>query len=198
MARVKPKRHGVSLDMTAMCDVAFLLLTFFILTTKFKDPEAEPIKTPSSISETLLQDRGVITIGVTPDGRFYFTPNDNNTEKGQILNIMGEKKSMKFTDKERLAFLRTPNISVPMSKMKSFLNLPEEKRKDYKGGSIPMDSADKELIDWVIASRQANPEVVLAIKGDQSSVFEKFKDVFEGLKEKEIFKFKLVTSQEGN
>ena len=33
MARVKPKRHGVVTDMTAMCDVTFLLLTFFIMTT---------------------------------------------------------------------------------------------------------------------------------------------------------------------
>ncbi len=197
MARVKPKRHGVSLDMTAMCDVAFLLLTFFILTTKFKDPEVEPIKTPSSISETLLEDRGVITVGVTPDGRFYFTPNDNPSEKGQILQLMGDKNKMQFSDAERIAFVRTPSISVPMTKMKSFLNLPEEKRKAYKGGSIPMDSVDKELIDWVLMSRQANPEVILAIKGDQTSVFEKFKFLFEGLKEKEIFKFKLVTSQEG-
>lgn len=41
MARVKPKRHGVVTDMTAMTDVAFLLLTFFILTAQFKKPDAE-------------------------------------------------------------------------------------------------------------------------------------------------------------
>ena len=49
MARIKPKRHGVVTDMTAMCDVAFLLLTFFILTTEFKQPDVEDIVTPSSI-----------------------------------------------------------------------------------------------------------------------------------------------------
>ena len=36
MARAKIKRGSTTVDMTAMCDVAFLLLTFFILATKFK------------------------------------------------------------------------------------------------------------------------------------------------------------------
>ena len=44
MARIKPKRHGVVTDMTAMCDVTFLLLTFFIMTTQFKKPDVEQIK----------------------------------------------------------------------------------------------------------------------------------------------------------
>jgi len=32
MPRVKVARKSTAIDMTAMCDVAFLLLTFFILT----------------------------------------------------------------------------------------------------------------------------------------------------------------------
>ena len=51
MARVKPKRHNIRVDMTAMTDVSFLLLTFFILTAQFAKPDVETITTPSSISE---------------------------------------------------------------------------------------------------------------------------------------------------
>ncbi len=36
MARPKIARKSTAVDMTAMCDVAFLLLSFFILTTKSK------------------------------------------------------------------------------------------------------------------------------------------------------------------
>ena len=51
MPKVKPVRHTPLVDMTAMTDVAFLLLTFFMLTAKMKPQEPVVIDTPSSISE---------------------------------------------------------------------------------------------------------------------------------------------------
>ena len=35
MPKVKIPRKSTAVDMTAMCDVAFLLLTFFMLTSNF-------------------------------------------------------------------------------------------------------------------------------------------------------------------
>ncbi|RPI68323.1 MAG: biopolymer transporter ExbD, partial [Ignavibacteriales bacterium] len=40
MPKVKVPRKSTLIDMTAMCDVAFLLLTFFMLTTQFKSDES--------------------------------------------------------------------------------------------------------------------------------------------------------------
>ncbi|MGH7454076.1 MAG: ExbD/TolR family protein, partial [bacterium] len=39
MPKIKKARVGIKLDMTPMVDVAFLLLTFFMLTTQFKPTE---------------------------------------------------------------------------------------------------------------------------------------------------------------
>ncbi|MEG2510626.1 MAG: biopolymer transporter ExbD, partial [Chryseobacterium sp.] len=104
MARIKPKRHGVVTDMTAMCDVTFLLLTFFIMTTQFKKPDVEQIKPPSSISEKLLPDASLMTINATPDGKFYFQPVENATERLQLLKKMGEKYNVTFDDKQKASF----------------------------------------------------------------------------------------------
>ena len=52
MGRAKIKRGSTNIDMTAMCDVAFLLLSFFILTTKFKPEEAIEVMPPSSVGES--------------------------------------------------------------------------------------------------------------------------------------------------
>ena len=49
MAKIKMSKKAASIDMTAMCDVAFLLLTFFILTATAKTPEALPVDTPLSL-----------------------------------------------------------------------------------------------------------------------------------------------------
>ena len=199
MARIKPKRHGIITDMTAMCDVTFLLLTFFIMTTQFKKPDVEQIKPPSSISEKLLPDASLMTIDVTTDGKFYFQPVENGTERLKVLDNMGKKYGISFTNPEKVAFTKVQAVGVPMSQLKNYLDLPEDERKNFKsptGG--PMDSTRKELIDWVQQSLAVNPDYKLAVKGDVNTKYPKVKDLFEGLRDIDFLKFWLITSQETN
>jgi len=67
--------------MTAMCDVAFLLLTFFMLATKFKPDEPVTVVTPSSIAATLLPDSDVMLFTVDKDGRVFFSMDARQKEK---------------------------------------------------------------------------------------------------------------------
>ena len=167
MARIKPKRHGVVTDMTAMCDVTFLLLTFFIMTTQFKKPDVEQIKPPSSISEKLLPDASLMTINATPDGKFYFQPVENATERLELLEKMGKKYNVTFDNKQKAAFQKVQSIGVPMNQLRSYLDLPEDEQKNYKSPTgIPMDSTNKQLTDWVEQSLSVNADYKLAIKGD--------------------------------
>ena len=196
MARIKPKRHGVVTDMTAMCDVAFLLLTFFILTTEFKQPDVEDIVTPSSISKSkLTEGDNTMTISVTKDGRYYFSPTNNPSQRVELLETMGEKYNITFTDQEKTAFQNTQFVGVPVAQLKAFLQLPEDQRKKYKG-SIPMDSANTQLVEWVQNNAKINREAKLAVKGDGSASYDKFKVLFEGLRDIEFYKFVLVTTEE--
>jgi biopolymer transport protein ExbD len=64
MPKIKVPRKNISLDMTAMCDMAFLLLTFFMLTTKFKAQEAIVVDMPSSVSEIKLPENDIMVISV--------------------------------------------------------------------------------------------------------------------------------------
>ena len=197
MARIKPKRHGVVTDMTAMCDVAFLLLTFFILTTEFKQPDVEDIVTPSSISKSkLTEGDNTMTISVTKDGRYFFSPTHNPEHRVKLLEAMGEKHKVEFTESEVEAFQNAQVVGVPMAQLKAYLQLPEEQRKNYKGGTIPLDSVNKQLIDWVQISQKINNDVKLAVKGDGDASYDKFKVLFEGLRDIEFYKFVLVTTEE--
>jgi len=61
----KMRRIGVSIDMTPMVDVAFLLLIFFMCTTQFKPPEKDKITLPESNSEAKSPESDIITVAVT-------------------------------------------------------------------------------------------------------------------------------------
>ncbi|MCQ4036068.1 ExbD/TolR family protein [Kaistella montana] len=197
MARVKPKRHNIRVDMTAMTDVSFLLLTFFILTAQFAKPDVETITTPSSISEKLLPDASLMTVLSTTDGKFYFTPVENGTERMALLEKMGEKYGMKFNDQEKVAFTKIQSVGVPMNQLKGYLNLSDDDRKAFKSQTgVPLDSTNKQLIDWVEQSLAVNPDYKLAIKGDVQTKYPKVKGLFEGLRDIDFLKFWLITSQE--
>lgn len=197
MARVKPKRHNIRVDMTAMTDVSFLLLTFFILTAQFAKPDVEDITTPSSISEKLLPDASLMSVLATTDGKFYFTPVENGTERMQLLEKMGEKYGMTFTDAQKANFTKVQSVGVPMNQLRGYLDLSDEDRKAYKGQTgVPLDSTNKQLIDWVQQSLAVNPDYKLAIKGDVQTEYPKVKALFEGLRDIDFLKFWLITSQE--
>lgn len=197
MARVKPKRHNIRVDMTAMTDVSFLLLTFFILTAQFAKPDIETVTTPSSISEKLLPDASLMTVLSTTDGKFYFTPVENGTERMALLDKMGAKYGIKFTDAEKVAFTKVQSVGVPMNQLKGYLNLSDDDRKAFKSQTgIPLDSTNKQLIDWVEQSLAVNPDYKLAIKGDVETKYPKVKALFEGLRDIDFLKFWLITSQE--
>ena len=197
MARVKPKRHNIRVDMTAMTDVSFLLLTFFILTAQFAKPDIETVTTPSSISEKLLPDASLMTVLSTTDGKVYFTPVENGTERMALLDKMGAKYGIKFTDAEKVAFTKVQSVGVPMNQLKGYLNLSDDDRKAFKSQTgIPLDSTNKQLIDWVEQSLAVNPDYKLAIKGDVQTKYPKVKALFEGLRDIDFLKFWLITSQE--
>lgn len=198
MARVKPKRHNIRVDMTAMTDVSFLLLTFFILTAQFAKPDVEPIKAPSSVSETLLAEGSTMTVMSTSDGRFYFIPVENQTERIALLDNMAKKYNTTFTDEEKVAFAKLKAIGVPMNQLKGFLNLTPEKQSDYKSPGIPLDENSKQVIDWVEQSLAVNKEYKLAIKGDANTKYDRIEALFEGLRDIKFLKFVLITNQEVN
>ena len=64
MPKVKVPRKSTSIDMTAMTDVAFLLLTFFMLATKFKPDEPVVVDTPSSVSQIKLPETDIMQLTI--------------------------------------------------------------------------------------------------------------------------------------
>ncbi|PKL82746.1 MAG: biopolymer transporter ExbD [Ignavibacteriae bacterium HGW-Ignavibacteriae-3] len=71
MPRIKKKRVAISIDMTPLVDIAFLLLTFFMLTTQFKPIEEVEVTFPFSHSELKLPETNTMTLYVSKDSRLF-------------------------------------------------------------------------------------------------------------------------------
>jgi biopolymer transport protein ExbD len=197
MPKVKVKRKGVSLDMTAMCDVAFLLLTFFILTTKFKPNEAVVIDTPTSVSITKLPETDLMLISVAKDGRVFFGI-DGQFTRVDLLNRIAKHKGLTFNDNQKAVFSLMDGFGVPLNQLGQFLSMEPSDRNRVEQPGIPIDSLTNELGDWVINARYANPKVRIAIKGDRGTDYKVIKKVIDILQQQNINRFNLVTGLEAN
>jgi biopolymer transport protein ExbD len=68
----KKRRLGIRIDMTPMVDVAFLLLTFFMLTTTYSRPQAMEINIPPGDSKVEVAASNLMTLRVVADGSIYW------------------------------------------------------------------------------------------------------------------------------
>jgi len=165
MPRAKIPRKSTNIDMTAMCDVAFLLLSFFILATKFKPPEALSVTTPNSVSSKIAPDKNVVLITIDKDAKVYFSVSDaNSSEKKDIIDAVNTAKNLGLTDAEKKNFSTNPTayIGVPFTQLKALLDKNPADLKGYAMPGIPVkDSTDNELVDWVRAAVGAFQPVAL-------------------------------------
>jgi biopolymer transport protein ExbD len=102
MPKFKPKRQNVRIDMTPLVDVAFLLLTFFMLTTQFKPPEEVSIILPSSHSDYKLPESDVMTVNIAEDGRIFLGLDSQHLRK-RLFGVENELKASVQIDKSQLA-----------------------------------------------------------------------------------------------
>jgi biopolymer transport protein ExbD len=202
MGRAKLPRKSTNIDMTAMCDVAFLLLSFFILATKFKPPEALTVVTPSSVSTKVAPEKDVVTFTIDKDGKVYLSVSDaNQTEKKVMIDAINTSKNIGLSDQEKANFVNVPNsyIGAPFSQLKSYLDKnPADLAHINKPGIPAVDSTNNEVSDWIAAAKtafsEAGKRMNILVKGDDASKYPALQGIIIALKKNDEMKFQVVTS----
>ena len=182
--------------MTAMCDVASLLLTFFILTSNFTQKEPVTISTPSSISQIKIPEINVLQVLVSKDGKVFFGI-DGNEKRIELLKKVGEHYKQTFTKEQEKRFSVLTSFGVPIQKLKYFIDMkPEDRDKKVNNEGMPIDSLDNQFKEWVRAARAVNKDITIAIKADAGTPFPPIKRVLDTMNELREYKFNLITSLE--
>ena len=202
MPHVKIPRKSTHIDMTAMCDVAFLLLTFFMLATKFKPEEPVIVKTPSSISDIQLPEVDILLLTVDPKGRIFFAI-DNKVKRRALIDKINTDKGLSLSEDEKLQFSIGASIGVPFNMLKGYLaGTPEQKKgMEQAAPGIPADTSvnnpNNELAVWLQAARETNPMVRICIKADGDASYPSVQKIVKTLEGYKIFKFNLITNLKG-
>lgn len=199
MSRAKIPRKSTNIDMTAMCDVAFLLLSFFILATKTKPPEAVAVISPSSVSTKVAKEEAIL-VTLTKEGKVYLMLGDK-AHKNAILEDINTTKALGLSAAEMTKLKKTEFIGVPFNQLKSLLDLATPMEPGKMPGIPCIDSTNNELTDWIRSVTNAYKgesmdNLNLLVKGDNAAKYPAFKSIKESFKRNDLYKFKVVTNSE--
>ena len=202
MPSVKIKKHAPDNDMTPFVDVAFLILSFFMLATKFKPEEPIEVTTPNSVSSAALPEKDAFMVSIDKGGRVFVSV-DNPQFRQILIDNLNKTRNLGLTPAEMKNFINAPSVGVPFGQLKSLLSLDPElestKNAVKQQPGIPCaDSTGGELYFWVRDALVAysGRKLNLLIKSDNDTKYPVFKNVLNAFKKNDQNKFLLVTSPE--
>lgn len=195
MGKVKVHRTNPSLDMTPMVDLGFLLVTFFMLTATAMPDEPVSVDTPSSRSEIKLPETNILLLTISKDGKVFFSM-DGKYHRQELLKKMGEHYQIAFSEDEAARFGVLSSFGLPIGQLKEYIDLTPDERKNVEQPGIPVDSLNNQLKDWIIFSRMTNPQLRIAIKGDQDANYPVIEKLMGILTDNNIMRFNLITNAE--
>ncbi|RYF96101.1 MAG: biopolymer transporter ExbD, partial [Chitinophagaceae bacterium] len=184
MPSVKIPRKSTDTDMTPFVDIAFLILSFFIMATKFKPEEPVKVETPNSVSSDILKEENAVLITIDKDSKVYLNissvKDEQKTKLVEIIDGISTSRGIPLSDAEKQNFKNAPIIGVPFASLKSYLDIPNAQQgKTVQPGIPVLDSLNNELVWWIAESKKAfaNTKLLYLIKGDNTSKYPTFEAV---------------------
>lgn len=162
MGKIKLPRKSPSLDMTPMVDLAFLLVTFFILTANFRVNEAVNIMPPSSQSDKILPEN-MLMVTIDTGGRVFFSMDGQEARRNLLSQLAGIYK-FQPTEEDAKRFAVMTDFGGPVSSLLEYIRYDEAKRAEFdkKTTGIPIDSTNNELANWIFHGYREKQRVDLA------------------------------------
>ncbi|MBK7682055.1 MAG: biopolymer transporter ExbD [Bacteroidia bacterium] len=172
--KVRAKKQSTHIDMTPMVDLAFLLLTFFMMTTTFGKPKTMeinmPVKPDTPENQTLVNN--AVTILLTGDDKIYWYFGELKPEtKLELTNYSNDGLRKLFLDKNKFAVDRI---------------------KQLRTESATNNMADSTLKRLEVEAKGAKQALMVLVKADDKAKYKNIVDVLDELNITMVGKYAIV------
>ena len=171
--KVRAKKQSTHIDMTPMVDLAFLLLTFFMMTTTFGKPKTMEINMPVKPEDnTKTEVNNAVTILLTGDDKIYWYFGELKPEtKLELTNYSNDGLSKLFLDKNKFAV---------------------ERIKQLRTESATNNMADSTLKRLEVGAKGAKQALMVLVKADDKAKYKNIVDVLDELNITMVGKYAIV------
>ena len=159
MGHSKIQKKSTDTDMTPFVDIAFLILSFFIMATKFKPPEPVEIKTPGSVLSQKMPESNAVLISIDSSNKVYFSLlSEKDLDKfDAVINGINEKQNLGLTPAQISNFRKTYMVGVPFAGLKQLLDIDAAEQGKVKQPGIPvMDTTNNVWDNWNLGPLQGS------------------------------------------
>jgi biopolymer transport protein ExbD len=192
----KLHRKNLFIDMTAMCDIAFLILAFFILT--MKPQPSRPIHVYRPVAENGRvndwgEDYGIVVIA---PNKVMFEITDSTVRAKALTNI-GSLYHIDFSNNEIKKFGKVHTIGIPIRDLKAYIDNYYNSSQFYAQPGIEIATKNNDLVNWIDQGRQASRSVLdrdlrIVIDADGSTPYPTIERVTDILNSLHIYKFSIT------
>jgi len=146
----KKRRIGIRIDMTPMVDVAFLLLTFFIMTTTMSRPQTMEINLPPSDTKVEIAESNLLTLRVKEDGTIYWNIGIQPPQKVEFKSLRSILAARNQENPKLVTLIKIDRKGkyIMMVDIMDELNLANITRFSL----APMQDADKQILQKLVTS----------------------------------------------